>query len=155
MLRPHSLVPFSRRVARLCSYCARRTTTIDINDPSELAMSASRNGAHVGLIAPVERGPSEGARSGRTRPTWVSFPSFYHRASASRKDRLTTPFSSPSLPTSLHEGGLVDPQLRASNEHILIVRVPRARGRPGRPHLPLLANASSSSAPGRAFHWRL
>jgi len=30
-------------------------------------------------------------------------------------------------------GGLVDPLLRASNEHILIVRVPRARGRPGCP----------------------
>jgi len=28
------------------------------------------------------------------------------------------------------EGGLVDPRLRASNEHILIVRVPRAGGRP-------------------------
>jgi hypothetical protein len=26
-----------------------------------------------------------------------------------------------------HVGGLVDPQLRASNEHILIVRVPRAQ----------------------------
>jgi hypothetical protein len=31
------------------------------------------------------------------------------------------------------KGGLVDPQLRASNEHILIVRVPRAGGRPGYP----------------------
>ncbi|MGH7182953.1 MAG: hypothetical protein ACREJN_13370 [Nitrospiraceae bacterium] len=31
------------------------------------------------------------------------------------------------------EGGLVDPQLRASDEHIPIVRVPRAGGRPGYP----------------------
>ena len=31
------------------------------------------------------------------------------------------------------EGSLVDPRLRASNEHIPIVRVPRAGGRPGSP----------------------
>ena len=31
------------------------------------------------------------------------------------------------------EGGLVDPRLRALDEHILIVRVPRAGGRPGSP----------------------
>jgi hypothetical protein len=64
-------------------------------------------------------------------------------------------FSSPCSPTSLHEGGLVDPQLRASNEHILIVRVPRARGRPGLPHFLSLANASSSSAPTRGFQSKL
>jgi len=29
---------------------------------------------HVGLRAAVERGPSQGARSGSTGPTWVSFP---------------------------------------------------------------------------------
>jgi hypothetical protein len=34
---------------------------------------------------------------------------------------------------SLLKGSLVDPRLRASNEHILIVRVPRAGGRPGYP----------------------
>ena len=33
------------------------------------------------------------------------------------------------------KGSLVDPRLRASNEHILIVRVPRAGGRPGHPSL--------------------
>ena len=53
---------------------------------------------------------------------------------------------SPSSPISLQEGGLVDPQLRASNEHILIVRVPRARGRPGHP-LPLLNLRSSADYP--------
>src|SRR5437879_3902510 len=35
------------------------------------------------------------------------------------------------LACSLLKGSLVDPRLRASNEHILIVRVPRAGGRPG------------------------
>ena len=33
-------------------------------------------------------------------------------------------------------GGLVDPRVRASNEHLPSVRVPRAGGRPGCPRLP-------------------
>ena len=37
------------------------------------------------------------------------------------------------IPYFTFKGGLVDPRLRASNEHILIVRVPRAGGRPGCP----------------------
>jgi hypothetical protein len=37
---------------------------------------------------------------------------------------------------SIFQGSLVDPRLRASNEHILIVRVPRAGGRPGYPITP-------------------
>ena len=41
-------------------------------------------------------------------------------------------FASP--PVS-QQGGLVDPRLRASNEHIPIVRVPRAGGQPGYPAL--------------------
>ncbi len=36
----------------------------------------------------------------------------------------------------IFKGGLVDPRLRASNEHIPIVRVPRAGGRPGYPSHP-------------------
>jgi hypothetical protein len=40
--------------------------------PSSLA-SLSWEDSHVGLRAAVERGPSEGARSGSTGPTWVSF----------------------------------------------------------------------------------
>ena len=36
----------------------------------------SGKGTHVGLSAAVERGPSQGARSGSTGPTWVPFPSF-------------------------------------------------------------------------------
>ena len=39
----------------------------------------------------------------------------------------------PSLLLSFSGGGLVDPLVRASDEHILIVRVPRAGGRPGCP----------------------
>jgi hypothetical protein len=39
------------------------------------SLSLSRKGTHVGLSAAVERGPSQGARSGSTGPTWVSFQS--------------------------------------------------------------------------------
>jgi len=35
------------------------------------------------------------------------------------------------IPHFIFKGGLVDPRMRASNEHILIGRVPRAGGRPG------------------------
>jgi hypothetical protein len=38
------------------------------------------------------------------------------------------------FPQYLFKGSLVDPRLRASNEHILIVRVPRAGGRLGCPY---------------------
>ena len=37
------------------------------------------------------------------------------------------------IPYFTFKGSLVDPRLRASNEHILIVRVPRAGGAPGYP----------------------
>jgi hypothetical protein len=37
------------------------------------------------------------------------------------------------IPRFLFKGSLVDPRLRASNEHIPIVRVPRAGGRLGYP----------------------
>jgi hypothetical protein len=40
------------------------------------------------------------------------------------------------IPHFIFKGGLVDPRLRASNEHILVVRVPRAGGRPGYPSHP-------------------
>ena len=46
------------------------------------------------------------------------------------------PGSAPLRATQSHfsfEGSLVDPRLRALDEHILIVRVPRAGGRPGSP----------------------
>jgi len=58
--------------------------------PSELAGFAfPGNGVHAGPIAPVERGPSEGARSGSTGPAWMSFPV---RISANKKDGLATPY---------------------------------------------------------------
>ena len=56
--------------------------------------------------------------------------------SASTGDQQATLPSHLSSLTYLFGGSLVDPRLRASNEHILIVRVPRAGGRPGCP-LPL------------------
>jgi hypothetical protein len=40
--------------------------------PSSLAFSLLE-GSRVGLRAAVERGPSQGARSGSTGPTWVHF----------------------------------------------------------------------------------
>jgi len=43
------------------------------------------------------------------------------------------------------KGGLVDPRLRASNEHIPIVRVPRAGGRPSHPFHPSQATRCASA----------
>ena len=40
------------------------------------------------------------------------------------------------IPHFIFKGSLVDPRLRASNEQILIVRVPRVGGRPGYPSDP-------------------
>ena len=48
-------------------------------------------------------------------------------------------------PPLTFKGGLVDPRLRASNEHILIVRVPRAGGRPGYPSHPSQAARCAST----------
>ena len=45
----------------------------------------------------------------------------------------------------IFKGSLVDPRLRASNEHILIVRVPRAGGRPGYPSHPSEAARCAST----------
>ena len=49
------------------------------------------------------------------------------------------------IPPFIFKGGLVDPRLRASNEHILIVRVPRAGGRPGYPSHPSKAARCAST----------
>ena len=68
-------------------------------DPSKLAcFPFFWKGTHVGLSAAVERGPSQGARSGSTGPTWVSFPSIQ------------------ACSVSLQGWGLIDLPLRASNE---------------------------------------
>jgi hypothetical protein len=49
------------------------------------------------------------------------------------------------FPHLIFRGSLVDPRLRASNEHILIVRVPRAGGRPGYPSHPSEAARCAST----------
>jgi hypothetical protein len=53
-----------------------------------------------------------------------------------QEGHLAASFSGLSVFPLLLGGGLVDPQMRASNEHLLSVRVPRAGGRPGRPLFP-------------------
>ena len=67
-------------------------------------------------------------------------------------DRSSTAFGL-SIPYFIFKGGLVDPRLRASNEHILIVRVPRAGGRPGYPSHPSEAArcASTGNRPAPYF----
>ena len=49
------------------------------------------------------------------------------------------------IPHFTFKGSLVDPRLRASNEHIRIVRVPRAGGRPGYPSHPSEAARCAST----------
>jgi hypothetical protein len=66
-----------RRSGQVALDCAHRTSTfLSIMFPPNLLVSLSWKGTHVGLRAAVERGPSEGARSGSTGPTWVSFLSY-------------------------------------------------------------------------------
>jgi hypothetical protein len=81
---------------------------------------------HVGLRATVERGPSEGMRSGSKGPTWVAFQ------------------ESPISHTSLKRSGRGCPLLRASDEHSFIVCVLRARRAPG-PLLPISTTAASTA----------
>jgi hypothetical protein len=53
------------------------------------------------------------------------------------------------LPAALahpFKGGLVAPRLRASNEHILIVRVPRAGGRPGCPSFSIIGSRRAATS---------
>ena len=55
----------------------RLSSTARFNNPSELARFSSHGRIPpVGLRVAVERGPSQGARSGSTGPTGVSFQSF-------------------------------------------------------------------------------
>ena len=53
--------------------------------------------------------------------------------------------ASSQFPLLAFKGSLVDPRLRASNEHIPIVRVPRAGGRPGYPAHPSEPTRSTST----------
>jgi len=89
-------------------------------------------------------------RSGASASKKNGLPAPSHHSEAARcacmGAQQTPAFSSwlcLSILASQH-GGLVDPRLRASNEHIPIVRVPRAGGRPGHP-APLLTALSPSS----------
>ena len=111
-------------------------------------VSLSWKGTHVGLRAAVERVyrwslqarsfslqgwglidlPLRASNEGSPRP----------RVARAQKIIRLHPLlcSALSFPAALVyplKGGLVDPLMRASNEHILIVRVPRAGGRPGCP----------------------
>jgi hypothetical protein len=85
--------------------------------PCLLARALSLCGAlDISITAHVQRGSSETARCTSTGD----------------------PLARPLCPVQAHslissKGSLVDPLVRASNEHILIVRVPRAGGRPGCP----------------------
>ena len=100
----------------LVTNCARRTPTIDIIDPSELAMSSNRNDAHAGLIAPVERGPSDSLYL--SLGEWPRLP-------FTARNILTHP--TPSAPRRALVPG----------EHSFTVRVLRARRATGR-SLPIL-----------------
>ena len=58
----------------------RRPSSLPSHSPSKLAcFPFSGKGTHVGLRAAVERGPSQGARSGSKEPTWVPFLSLCFR----------------------------------------------------------------------------
>jgi hypothetical protein len=62
----------------------------------------------------------------------IERPRFHRGGSASKKGTWPLPLLIPNS-LLLLKGSLVDPRLRASNEHIPIVRVPRAGGRSGWP----------------------
>ena len=70
---------------------AQRPCQLPRPSPSKLA-SPLWKGTHVGLSAPVERGPSQGARSGSTGPTWVSFQSFSPCAFCEQEGRPGGPY---------------------------------------------------------------
>jgi|CXWL01.1.fsa_nt_gi hypothetical protein len=76
----------------------------------------SWKGTHVGLRAAVGRGPSQGARSGSTGPTWVSFQSFLSWGLCEQRRHLAAPLPSSKLARSLSGMGAIDLPLRASNE---------------------------------------
>ena len=92
--------------------CARRTSTFSYQSmalPSSLASLSWKN-THVGLSAAVERGPSEGARSGSTEPTWVFFHPLYRARSASAGE--------PSSPPSHHAMGSLSIVHRDRHAHM-------------------------------------
>src|SRR6188768_1390279 len=78
------------------------------------------------------------------RPQWDQHGCHFMRAKrASLEGASISPDARLSPLTNTKGSGRGDPLVRASNEHILIVRVPRAGGRPGCPS-PLLTLCSST-----------
>ena len=109
------------------------TPSDDIHAPSKLACFSSREGCLLDL--PL-RASNEGRSIWSISSIWLvgleihpEEPDRRTRARcASTGDQQTTLPSPSKLARNLSQrGGLVSPQLRASNEHIPIVRVPRAR----------------------------
>src|SRR2546425_4386369 len=88
-------------------------------------------------LNPLLRGVAEAALYCAHRTSTVSSCVF-----CEQEGHLAASFSGLSVFPLLLGGGLVDPQMRASNEHLLSVRVPRAGGRLGRPLSPLLMGDS-------------
>jgi len=88
------------------------------------------------LTAAVERGPSEGARSGSIESSSRPCASPSETARCTSTGDHHSP-SSALFQTSTKRSGQGCPLLRASNEHSFIVRVLRARRAPGR-SLPIL-----------------
>ena len=68
----------------------------------------------------------------RPRSTKLSSTSFL--PSRLKRAWMFSPARVRSISPYFLKGSLVDPRMRASNEHLLSVRVPRAGGRPGCPH---------------------
>ncbi len=101
---------------------------------SSLVLCSAKQGREGLLTAAVERGPSEGARSGSkessSRPCIP--PSETARCTSTGNHQAPSPSL---LQPSTKRSGRGCPSLRASDEHILIVRVLRARRAPG--HSPL------------------
>jgi hypothetical protein len=83
---------FPRGSRQIVLYCACRATVIHLIDPFKLVCFHSfKKGTQVSPSAAVERGPSQCARSGSTRLTWVSFHPLYRGGSASEKNCLLAP----------------------------------------------------------------
>ena len=86
------MAPGTFSARQIVLYSAHRETIRHLIDPTQARLFfLSKKGTHVGLRAAVERGPSEGARSGSTGPTWVPFPSFSPCAFCEQEGHLAAP----------------------------------------------------------------
>ena len=131
--------PLSQENCQAVLHCAHRRLLILLNDLSKLAADLPWKGIHVSLRAAVERGPSEGARSGSTgdhqAPSPLLLPCVFPTPySPSRVGwsvlycaRRTIEMVPPSLLVVSQGWGLIDLLLRAFNEGLLRPRVARAK----------------------------